>query len=248
MRSWLTPPLIDQIRAAITTQGSSPDERDLLTGDPATITQILEGSNDTYAVTLTTGIAGFHKTFAGANTNIARAYQQDGYQQPLHEVAAWRIAATLGAPWVEIVAPNVIRTIHHEPGTFGRIMTGYEGETSTHQLDQAAAFFDALIGQQDRHPGNCLRNGVQGLGLIDHGYAFARPGDHCNFSQFVAARHSNSRTAELSQHERTALNRLLQSPQLAGTEGILEPGRATALGQRARRMLHENRILAAGDY
>ena len=225
-----------------------PDERDLLTGVEATVTQVQEGSNDTFAVTAVFRIAGFHKTFGGANTGIARSYQQDGYQQPLHEVAAWRVAATLGAPWVEIVAPNVIRTIADQPGSFGRVMTGYEGETSAHQLDQAAALFDAPIGQQDRHSGNYLRSGVRGLGLIDHGYAFALPGDYCNFSQFVSARQSSSRTAELPEHERTALNRLLQSEHLAGAEGILEPDRAIALGVRAGRMLRENRILGVGDF
>jgi hypothetical protein len=246
--SWLTPHLIDQIRAAITTQGRTPDERDLLAGTEMTVTNVQEGTNDTVAVTLSTGAVGFHKSFRGASISVARAYQQDGYQQPLHEVAAWRVAATLGAPWIEIVTPTVIRTINNEPGSFAGMMTGYEGETSPHYLRHAAALFDALIGQQDRHSGNYLTNGINGLGLIDHGYAFARPGDSCNFSEFVADRHSGGRTADLTEHERSALNRLLHSPRLADVEGIIQPDRVAALGQRAGRMLQENRIVATGDY
>jgi hypothetical protein len=40
----------------------------------------------------------------------------------------------------------------------------------------AAGFFDALIGQQDRHGGNLLVDQDR-LYLIDHGFAFGRTGD-----------------------------------------------------------------------
>jgi len=115
-------------------------------------------------------------------------------------------------------------------------------------LRHAAALFDALIFQEDRTTENYLTNGINGLGLIDHGYAFARAGDSCNFSEFVADRHGGGRTAELTEHERSALNRLLHSPRVADVEGIIQPDRVAALGQRAGRMLQENRIVATGDY
>ena len=49
------------------------------------------------------------------------------------------------------------------------------------QLIADAAFFEAPIGSQDRHDEN-LRASTPPpyLGLIDHGYAFARPGDYHN--------------------------------------------------------------------
>jgi hypothetical protein len=47
-----------------------------------------------------------------------------------------------------------------------------------------------MIGQQDRHPGNWRWDGNR-LTLIDHGYAFAMPGQILNHSDLVAARHGH---------------------------------------------------------
>jgi hypothetical protein len=45
-----------------------------------------------------------------------------------------------------------------------------------------------------------------------------------------------------------ALEQLLGSPDLMGLDGILEPGRASALADRASRMLAAGNILAVGDF
>ena len=51
----------------------------------------------------------------------------------------------------------------------------------------AAAFFDSLIGQQDRHRGNYRWDATnEKLGLIDRGFAFAHaPDQYFNRSVFV---------------------------------------------------------------
>jgi hypothetical protein len=74
------------------------------------------------------------------------------------------IAKTLGPPFTEWVPATVIRSIWPEDpalaGGFGAFSTGIEGETEVEEPWQnpaycdPAAFWDALIGQQDRHYGN----------------------------------------------------------------------------------------------
>jgi hypothetical protein len=105
-----------------------------------------------------------------------------------------------------------------------------------------------LIAQQDRHVGNLRWDApaVQ-LGLIDHGYAFATPGHPCNASLFVGHRHGIGH-ADLTSAEVVALEQLLGSPDLMGLDGILEPGRASALADRASRMLTAGNILVVGDF
>ena len=67
-----------------------------------------------------------------------------------------------------------------------------ESDEPTRQLLEDcchAAFFDALIGQQDRHSGNWLWDAPTGrLTLIDHGCSFARRGDPCNRSRLSELR------------------------------------------------------------
>jgi hypothetical protein len=109
-----------------------------------------------------------------------------------------------------------------------------------------AAFIDALIAQQDRHPGNWRWDGNR-LTLIDHGYTFAIPGDILNHSDFVAARHSFG-AANLLQDERAALNRLVSDPQLLGMRSLLLPDRADALADRARRMLARGELLRPAEF
>jgi hypothetical protein len=83
--------------------------------------------------------------------------------------------------------------------------------------------------------------------LIDHGYAFARPGDILNHSELVAARHSHGAGALLVEEHR-ALSRLLGDPDLLGMAGFLEPERARALADRARLMLAREEVLRPGEF
>jgi hypothetical protein len=109
-----------------------------------------------------------------------------------------------------------------------------------------AAFLDSLIAQQDRHPGKWRWDGTR-LTLIDHGYAFALPGQILNHTDLVAARHSHG-APRLLQEERDALHRLLDDPELLGLADLLLEDRARALADRARRMLARDEILQPGEF
>lgn len=243
---WLSSPaLLDQIGSAVRQQGQTRSERELLSGNVNNTARIYEGSNDTSAVQLSNHVQGFHKSFSGANTSAAGGYGQDGYQQPIHEVAAWRVATILGSPWARMVAPTVLRAVNDELGSFSRLLSGSEG-VGHPNLFGAAAMFDSLIGQQDRHDENWITDGA-GVGLIDHGYAFARPGDGFNASNFVVKRYMHG-SADLELYERAALSRLVASHDLGGLADMLETDRAAALRQRAEKMLSINRILPIHEF
>jgi hypothetical protein len=134
-----------------------------------------------------------------------------------------------------------------------------------------AAFFDALVGSQDRHDQN-LRASTPppSLGLIDHGYAFAGRGDHHNgyptAGFFLRMRYGQRRfmvpgrpvvldyggvgilSPSLGDHELRALERLQADPGLLGVAEILSPGRADAVRVRAERMFRTGQVLPAADF
>jgi hypothetical protein len=84
----------------------------------------------------------------------------------ISECAAWQLAKHLGAPWSDLVVTAVLKwhelpdTGNVEVGAASLYRGGEAGKQTFYQAvpDQvsAAAFFDALIGQQDRHKGNVL--------------------------------------------------------------------------------------------
>jgi hypothetical protein len=112
----------------------------------------------------------------------------------------------------------------------------------------AAAFFDALAGQQDRNWSNLLWDAASGrLSLHDNGYAFACPGHHRNASFFVRERWDHGREA-LTAAEEDALSRLLAPSDLHGLALFLEEERAHALTERARRMLDSHALLGPNEY
>jgi hypothetical protein len=83
--------------------------------------------------------------------------------------------------------------------------------------------------------------------LINHGYAFALPGQILNHSDLVAARHGHG-AAALLQEERDALGRLLGDPALLGLARFLPHDRAQALADRARRMLVRDEVLQPSEF
>jgi hypothetical protein len=89
------------------------------------------------------------------------AFGQDSAQQSLH--GRWRLASQLGPPWSEIVPPVVIREVNGQVGSFALERPGKAAMSSDPWSTgewREAAFFDCLIGQQDRHPGNFLVAGT----------------------------------------------------------------------------------------
>jgi hypothetical protein len=241
----------NRIDALAARQGTSAEEVDLL----ASAVELYEpagspGANTTWFVRLESRTEAFHKTFAGTDVSTAGLYGHEPDEPPMHECAAWRLAAALGAPLSGLVATCVLRTCEGEPGALSRRIHGEgwtdEPMTDTPEQAEAAGFWDALVAQQDRHAGN-LRYRPGTLGLIDHGFAFARPGDHLNWSLFLAWRWHEAED-DLREWEREALSRLLASTDLLGMAVVLAADRAEALAERARRMLDTDRLLRPGEF
>lgn len=246
--SWATAELSRQIYALEAQQGGHRDERNLLFGNVATLHRPSgAGTNETVRVELDNGVLGYHKPFDGLNSRIARSFGHTSAEQSVHEVVAWQVAREMGPPWSEIVPPCVVREVNGRMGSFALERAGKTGNRSFDLAPEwrDAAFFDALIGQQDRHYGNWLMAGDR-LTLIDHGYAFAKPGNYCNWSMLLDQRVASAPT--LTYQERAGLDRLLASPDLLGLEQTLPADRVVALRDRAGRMRSTGRVLNRGDY
>jgi hypothetical protein len=210
------------------------------------------GVNQSFKAVLEDGRVGYHKPFVGVSSAHASLFQQHPDEVPINECAAWRLAYRLGSPFLDIVAPTVLREISGEAGSLSAQQGGLPSDPrpflEAPELVLAAAFFDALVAQQDRHSGNSRWDAAnRKLGLIDHGYAFALPGHRLNGAWFVDWRWRTGRQA-LDQYEVDALERLLDGGDLLGLRLFLQPARADGLEERARRMLASGAILAVGDY
>ncbi|HEY7967984.1 MAG TPA: hypothetical protein VID68_13255 [Solirubrobacteraceae bacterium] len=183
----------------------------------------------------------------GVNVHYATAFGHHRDQLPINECAAWRLAFALGDPLNRIVAPCVMWSYAGEPGSLTRRLEGVsrvlDPFTAVPEQCRAAAFFDALIAQQDRHTGNMRWDAAaRALGLFDHGYAFSLPGHRCNAARFVEWRWSQVAQA-LEDWEKAALQRLVIDPTLLGLDSILRPERAQALRVRAEHMLLAGELL-----
>jgi hypothetical protein len=240
-----------QIAAVKAAQGTLPVEQRMLSegfvGSPAPTSS--PGMNTTMQLELAGGEIVFHKPFSGVDVANAIAFGQTDETPPLHEVVAWRLAAALGSPWQEIVAPCVLRDYAGEEGSLSLQASGWPRDaapTVNPTWCLPAAFFDSLIAQQDRHDAN-WRWDAERLTLIDHGYAFALPGDIPNHYEFVAARHRYG-AADLLAQERQVLLRLLGHHELLGMALFLLPERAQALADRARRMLERDEVLLPKEF
>jgi hypothetical protein len=246
---WVTPQLQERINNVLKLQGGHGDERELLESIPRKSLPVAAGVNTTNCVSFgSEGMKGFHKPFGGVDQNCARAYGQSDRVQPIHEFAAWHMARNLGERWEKLVPPCVLREIDGQMGSISYGVPGWEGykKRASDDLKDDAAFFDALIGQQDRHRGNYL-GGHNTLHLIDHGFSFARPGDVRNVNHFLAERTDSGRHF-LKDHETAALRKLLDSPNSFGLDGVLEPERVDAMRKRAQRMLETGTLLRFGDF
>jgi hypothetical protein len=222
----------------------------------------------------------FFKPLNGVSLSTAHAYQQDSLIDiGIHEIAAWWLARELGSPWSGLVAPAIW---WDPPGAVdirasGPVVLGMVGSASLpqpgvgfEQLIADAAFFDALIGAQDRHDENLRAALPASLGLIDHGYAFARPRDPHNGYEtagfFQRLRYGQRRFApqhgpvldytglgalspSLAPHEQVAVARLKADlTGLLGVAQLLPADRADALRDRVERMDHAQAILREADF
>ncbi len=253
--TWAEAGLVVQIGALSRMQGRHPEEAALLGGDVVERAPVLEpGINDTRLVRLSTGVTGFHKSFAGTDRGAARWRGHSGTLGPLHECAAWRVADGLGPPWADMVPPCVLRSCDGELGSLSKAAPGLPPypprwpdppRWPAQSAVDAGAFFDALTGQIDRYSNNMLLDGDR-LTLIDHGFAFEKTGASPGASMLQRERLAKGREA-LSGAELGALDRLLASRDSFGLSQFMEPDRVFALRGRAARMRSTGRLLERGD-
>jgi hypothetical protein len=234
-------------------QGGHHVEDDLLHSTVDEWLPAIVSTNRIDPVKLSSGRHAAYKRWDGLSINAARLYQHTRTSTMLAECAAWRLARVIGPPVEELVPPCVWRDdLTPDTGSLAEWREGDAlGMEAVHSApDQAwaAAFFDALAGQQDRNWSNLLWDAASGrLSLHDNGYAFACPGHRRNASFFVSERWDHG--AELlTAEEEEALSRLLASSDLHGLALFLEEERADALAERARRMLESHTLQGANEY
>jgi hypothetical protein len=210
------------------------------------------GVSSTYLVILESRRQAIFKPFGGQHPNACVNYQQDAFEAVTHEVVAWRLAHALGSPWDQLVPTAVLRGI--DGAGPGVLINWRRGSPDPAVFDGAraqacaAGFWDALIGQQDRHATNFRYDAeARRLALIDNSFAFARPNDLHNQSLFLAYRRSQHMT-KLSQREIQAVEAILESDDLLGLRLFLADDRAEALESRAKGMRTRKMLPLPGDF
>lgn len=222
----------------------------------------------------------FYKPLRGVRTSTARDYGHDSpVDLGLHEVIVWRLARELGRPWADMVPPAVWYDPSGDILDSGPLILG-RGDVSQMpppgtgfgQQVSDAAFFDSLIGHQDRHDENLRTSATPPprLWLLDHGYAFARHGDPHNWllnGFFIRLRRGDrvypvnpwlsldyTAMSPLSMalqtpHETDAIAKLIADiTDLLGVAELLPDDRARAMRTRIDRMHRGGEILPEGDF
>jgi hypothetical protein len=246
------------MRAALALRGTGPravDEQRLLLAPIRAVVPVPGGSNAVWEFQLPDRRSAFIKPMGGVDVRQAHQYGQDVSSTLIAEFAASRLAGALGEPYASMVPVVVLRrlvemgdgeqmaaVIAHVPGDPAHVGPALAlGAPPVRR----AAFFDALIGQQDRNLSNMLadRSG-RSIRLIDHGYAFAVPGDRFNERGFDRGRG----VGPLEEPDRIACRGVLDSPDLFGLAELLGPARGAALRSRASRMLCTDRLIPRGEF
>jgi hypothetical protein len=210
------------------------------------------GGSATFLVVFDSRQEAIFKPFIGQNIAQCRHYGQEPVEAVTHEVVAWRLAATMGAPWDQLVPTAVLRNIPPMGG--GALINRRRGAPDPQVFDHAeaqadaAAFWDALIAQQDRHANNYrYEHETRRLALIDHAFSFGTPGVFCNGGLFSSRRRNEGR-ASLTHDEATALQVLLHSTGLHGLHHYILDRRADALRKRAEKMTQTRVLPYPGDF
>ncbi|MDO8187810.1 hypothetical protein Q5424_10480 [Conexibacter sp. JD483] len=210
------------------------------------------GASLTFHVTFESGRQAIFKPFAGQSSPTCGHYQQDPSEAPVHEVVAWRLAYALGDRWERMVPTAVLRDV---PGVGGGVLVNWRdgwpdwaGAIEAKDQAHAAAFWDALIGQQDRHRANLRFDPRRRrLALIDNAFAFARPNDRSNASEFLAHRRRCNETS-LTRGEQMTLDSLVDGDAFHGLKDFLAADRFAAFSDRARKMLSKRVLPLPGDF
>jgi hypothetical protein len=252
---------VDRVRRLLHLQGSHELERALLEGEIVAYEPhqtAAAGINSTFYVEIEPDLVAFHKPHDGIVPRIARDYGHSLDTPPICECAAWQLAKNLGEPYDRLVPATVYRAVgsaEEDPafwseGSLALRLDGaaFKGSAVVRHAREdalAAGFFDALIGNQDRHAGQFRWDEANSaLGLLDHGFSFPVEGDLCRGAYFQSFRRRED--ARITDDERQVLRRLLDDDELFGLAGILEPDRAERLRWRAQRMLDLGVVLLKG--
>lgn len=173
----------DQVHALLADQGATAAEKAHIEGEIGSMRQLGEGlgANEVWRLEIGPHDEGaYFKPVNGVNQTLASMLGHTRESVLLSEVAAYRLAHALGPPFAELVPPCVLRTVPGiDPHAPGSLMDERFGERANEvffrapRLALTAAFFDALIANQDRSIANFLFDADRGdLALIDHGFAF----------------------------------------------------------------------------
>jgi hypothetical protein len=254
----------DPLARLLLIQGDGPSqlEDDLLRLD--VLARRVPGSesvNTVYQCAMAGGREAFHKPHDGMRDHpvlempVWKHYgHASGIATGINECAAWRMARAMGAPWDTLVPTAVMRWLPSAPALLGgwgplvRKGNGPSGDSvplGQPALCLPAAFFDALIGQQDRHLGNQRYEAATGrLTLIDHG--FSLPGGRWRFnaSVFVARRHADG-LAALEPGELALLDLLPELVVWQELELVLAEDQMLALEWRRSSMRSSGQLLPA---
>lgn len=234
-------------------QGVTPEERALLEEDVISAERVGPdgaGANETWHLEVGPSHEGaYFKPVNGVNRTLAYLFGHTRQSVLLAEVAAYRLAHALGAPYVDLVPACVLRLVPEVDPDAPGSLTGERFDDRSGNLFECepalalhAAFFDAVIGNQDRSRANLLFDPPRSdLALIDHGFAFPRDGDIVNDSILTGWRRRAGLDA-LTDRERERVALLLEDPELLGMRRCLEPERVEAFERRARYMRDECRL------
>ncbi len=196
-------------------------------------------------------VRAFFKPANGLRQRSLEMFGQTRASCVLAEALAWRFAVALGTPYETLVAPCVLRFFDvidtDAPGAMSLACPGvdesYAPADEVPEQWAAAALFDALSGQQDRHSGNWLWDEEsRALHLIDHGYGFACRGDHAANSEILRVRRERGPLG-LSDSELGLLGRMLDDAGLLDVERVLSESRARSLRARAQDMTEPPRVI-----
>jgi hypothetical protein len=238
----------------IADQGATPEEQLLITDDLRGEPERLDsgrGINAVYKLELgATREGAYFKPVNGINPTTSYLFGHTRESVFLSELSAYRLAYALGPPYSALVPPCVVRRFPEiDPDAPGSLTPERFDERQEdvfyHVPDKViqAAFFDALIGNQDRSRSNLLFDASRNdLALIDHGFAFPREKDIRNHSILLEWRRT-ANLCELGDDEVRALRKLLDDNALLGLRRYLDEERAVAVAGRARRMLATQRLL-----
>lgn len=167
----------------------------------------------------------------------------------LMESASRGFAVHLGAAYSSLVPPTAVRRGPREqPLWCVQQMREGNGHVSVEAVRErapqqwrAAALFDFLTGQQDRHPGNYLwEESTATLTLIDHGFSFTRGFPPPVYSRLWRSRRTDPLERQLDADELVLVEQL--AADLGPVADCLSRGRRDGLQRRVERLRRTGRL------